>query len=90
MNEYIYSNYIVDNSIYLRQYNMMKFNFINKLLTKHNIIYIIMLRSSMPKTTYLNQNALGYSAEGVFVSLIIYCITIVVLAIKHIVFTRKI
>ena len=23
-----------------------------------------MLRSPMPKTTYLNQNALGYSAEG--------------------------
>ena len=49
-----------------------------------------MLRSPMPKTTYLIKNALGYSAEGVFVSLIIYCITIVVLAIKHIVFPRKI
>ena len=40
---------------------------INKTLTKHNINDIIMLRSPMPKTTYLNQNALGYSAEGVFV-----------------------
>jgi hypothetical protein len=39
---------------------------INKLLTKHNIIDIIMLRSPMPKTTYLIRNALGYSAEGVF------------------------
>ena len=76
MNEYIYSNYIVDNSIYLRQYNMMKFNFINKLLTKHNIIYIIMLRSSMPKTTYLNQNALGYSAEGVLLYINVYLKTI--------------
>ena len=49
-----------------------------------------MLRSPMPKTTYLIRNALGRVTEGVFVSLIIYCITIVVLATKPIVFTRKI
>ena len=52
-----------------KRYQMKGISFfvINKTLTKHNINDIIMLRSPMPKTTYLNQNALGYSAEGVFV-----------------------
>lgn len=45
---------------------MLRLIRINKLLTKHNIIDIIMLCSPMPKTTYLIKNALGYSAEGVF------------------------
>ena len=37
------------------------------IIDNNNTNDIIMLRSPMPKTTYLNQNALGYSAEGVFV-----------------------